>query len=108
MAFDEGLAAELRHRLGPLGDLAEKRMFGGLCFMHRGHMLCGVNGERMMLRVGKPNHDAALALAGASEMDFTGKPLAGFIYLDPAEAGDEGIAAALALAQAFNATLPAK
>lgn len=108
MAYDEALAQQLRQRVTPLGQVAEKRMFGGLCFMLRGHMLCGVNGVRIMLRVGKDRHAQALALAGASEMDFTGKPLGGFIYLDPAEAGDDGIDAALGLACAFNASLPPK
>lgn len=108
MAYDKGLAQLLRERVEPLGTVVEKRMFGGLCFMLRGHMLCGVNGARLMMRVGKQHQAQALELPGSGAMDFTGTPLGGFIYLDPEVAEDDGIDAALELARAFNATLPPK
>lgn len=64
-------------------------MFGGLAFMVRGHMACGVVGEGLMVRVGPENYEEALRLADAHEMKFTGKPMRGFVLVDP-----EGVATA--------------
>jgi TfoX/Sxy family transcriptional regulator of competence genes len=47
-----------------LGDraVAERKMFGGLCLMVNGHMMAGVHAGGAMVRVGKPNEDAAYAI----------------------------------------------
>lgn len=88
MAFDEGLAERLRGCFAEVFDVDEKRMFGGLAMMVNGHMCCGIaNKDALMVRVGKENYEKALQHPFAREMDFTGKPLGGFIYVDA-----EGIA----------------
>ena len=72
MTHDTGLAQILRDALQ--GDpVIEKRMMGGLTFMVHGHMLCGVHTGGAMVRVGKPNHAAALAIPGVGPMTFTGR-----------------------------------
>ena len=83
MAYDEGLAQVLRDALTGTDGITEKKMFGGLCFMLNGNMLCGVHKDGAMYRVGKDHEDAALSLPGARKMDFTGRPMGGFI-----DAGD--------------------
>ena len=50
-------------------------MFGGLCFMIAGNMCCGILGDRLMARVGPDAYAALLGDPGASEMDFTGRPI---------------------------------
>ena len=87
MAFDEGLAQRLREILAARDDVVEKRMFGGLAFMVSGNMCCGVLGEDLMARVGPGRYTSVLQLPHARPMDFTGKPLKGFVYV-----GHEGIA----------------
>jgi TfoX/Sxy family transcriptional regulator of competence genes len=52
MAFDEGLAHRLRELFEDERSITEKKMFGGVCFLHRGNMACGIVGEELMLRVG--------------------------------------------------------
>jgi hypothetical protein len=52
--------------------------------MVRGHMCCGVQGERLMARVGPDRYDDALRWPHAKPMDFTGKPIRGFLYVQPA------------------------
>ena len=79
MAYDEKLAARVRRLLGDRPDVTERRMFGGLTFMVRGHMCCGVQGEELILRLGPERADEALASPHARPMDFTGRPLAGFV-----------------------------
>ena len=84
MAYDEGLAERIRDHLDTVFDpWEEKRMFGGLCFMVRGHMAFGIVGEELMVRVGVSRWEAALARPHAREMDFTGKSLKGMVYASP-------------------------
>jgi TfoX/Sxy family transcriptional regulator of competence genes len=109
MAHDEELAARVRRALAGHPGLAEKRMFGGLCFLLRGNMCCGVVGDELMVRVGAEEHRAALALPHAREMDFTGQPLRGFVYVSPAgTAADAELAAWVERGARFAESLPAK
>jgi TfoX/Sxy family transcriptional regulator of competence genes len=62
----------------------EKKMFGGLTFMVAGRMACGVVHDELMVRVGPDGHDAALAEPHTRPMDFTGRPMRGMVYVDPA------------------------
>ena len=109
MAYDEGVAQRLREALSDEDDVVEKKMFGGIAFMHRGNMCCGVVGDELMLRVGADAYDAALRESHARPMDFTGRPMRGMLYVgtDGFEA-DEALAAWLQRATAFTKTLPAK
>jgi hypothetical protein len=88
MAYDHHLAARIRGVFGHRKGVEEKRMFGGLAFLVGGHMACGIVGEELMVRVGPKAYEAALAEPHVREMDFTGKPLRGMVYV-----GVEGIAA---------------
>jgi TfoX N-terminal domain len=83
MAYNEKLAERIRQRLSDRTDVTERRMFGGLAFMVRGHMCCGVVGDELMVRVGPDFYEAALKEEHVREMDFTGKPLRGMIYVAP-------------------------
>lgn len=83
MAFDEGLAERIRSALEAERDVVEKRMFGGLCFMVAGKMCVGIVKDELMVRVGAENDATALAQPHARPMDFTGKPMKGFIYVAP-------------------------
>ena len=84
MAYDEELAERVRAALGAESGVAEIRMFGGLCYMVRGHMAVGVSGNDLMVRMEPEAAEAALSEAGARPMDFTGKPMKGFLFVGPA------------------------
>jgi TfoX/Sxy family transcriptional regulator of competence genes len=81
MAYNETLANRIRQQLSNRTDVVERKMFGGLAFMVRGHMCCGVVGDELMVRVGPEGYEAALKEKHAREMDFTGKPLRGMVYV---------------------------
>ena len=109
MAHDEGTAQRLRNALAGRADVEEKKMFGGLCMMVRGHMLCGVTSFDLMVRIGPGGYDEALAQPHARRMDFTGRPLKGFVYV--AEAGvenDDDLDGWVTRALVFNESQPAK
>ena len=84
MAYDEGLAQRIREALDPDVPVVEKRMFGGLAFMAHGHMCFGILGPALMARIGPADYEAALAQAHVRKMDFTGRPMAGYVLIDPA------------------------
>lgn len=109
MAYDEGLAQQVREALSDRPDLTEKKMFGGLCFLLGGNMCCGIVGEELMLRVGPDAYDDTLARRHAREMDFTGRSMRGMVYV--AAEGlreDEALVAWLAPAVDFAGSLPPK
>lgn len=82
MAYDEGLSQRIRENLADQPGVVEKKMFGGLAFMINGHMSVGVIKTDLMVRVGPDNYEEALSQPHARPMDFTGKPLKGFVYVD--------------------------
>jgi hypothetical protein len=83
MAYDEGLAERLREVFAHRRGVVEKPMFGGLCFMVNGYMVVGIVDDTLMARVGPEGYSAALRLPHVREMDFTGKPMKGYVYVDP-------------------------
>lgn len=109
MAYDEGLAERVREVFAVRMDVAERRMFGGLAFMVGGHMACGITGVDLMVRVGRERYDDALAQPHAREMDFTGRPMTGIVYVGPAgTADDDALQNWVARAVAFVTTLPSR
>lgn len=109
MAYDEGLAERVRDALSDCGDITEKRMFGGLCFMVTGHMCCGIVDDTLMARVGPQAYDECLKQPHAREMDFTGRPMKGLVFVGPGglEEDDE-LTAWMDRCLAFVSSLPAK
>jgi len=109
MAYDEQLAERLRTALAGREGLSERRMFGGLAFMLNGNMCCGLTADALMVRVGPDRFPEALDQPHARPMDFTGRPMKGMVYVDPAGyATDDDLAAWVGRGVAFAATLPPK
>jgi len=83
MAYDEYLADRVRTVLRERGiSSEEKKMMGGLCLMVNGKMCVGIVGERLMARVGPDAYEQALQRPGCREMDFTGHPMKGFVFVE--------------------------
>ena len=109
MAYDEGLAQRVREVLADEPGLTEKRMFGGLCFLLHGNMLCGVHKGGGMARVGKEREEEALRLEGIEPLSFTGRKMGGMVDVSQAALEDDTLRrAVLDLACAFVSSLPAK
>lgn len=109
MAFDEGLAERIRDRTADEPGMTERKMFGGLAFLHEGNMCFGVIGSELMVRVGPDAYESALSLPHAREMDFTGRSMKGLVYV--AEAGiqeDEDLNTWLERGLEFTGSLPPK
>jgi len=83
MAYDEQLADRVRAALRGRAGITERRMMGGLTFLCDGRMCGGVLGRDLVARVGRAEMPAVLRRAHVRPMDFTGRPLAGFVYVAP-------------------------
>lgn len=107
MTFDEGLAQRVRELLPE--DAVEKRMFGGVAWMDRGNLVCGVLGEDLIARVGPGRTEAALDEPHTRPFDVTGRPMKGFVYVDAdGTAEDEDLEAWVERSREFVGGLPGK
>lgn len=81
MAYNEKIADRIRESLVSLPKVEEKIMFGGVCFMVDGKMCMGVVKEEMMCRIDPQKEEEALEKNGCRAMDFTGRPMKGYVYV---------------------------
>jgi hypothetical protein len=109
MSYDEGLAQRVREALIDHRGVSEKKMFGGLAFMDRGYMFVGILGDVLMARVGPGSYEDSLAKPHVRVMDFTGRPMKGYVFVDPPGIErDSDLAAWIERCHRFVKSLPAK
>ena len=109
MAYDEGQAQRVRELLQHQHGITEKKMFGGIAVMSHGHMAVGLVGAALMARVGPAHYTAALERPHVRQMDFTGKPMKGYVFVDPQGLEDDAeLAGWVAQCLAFVGGLPDK
>ncbi|MDE2787377.1 MAG: TfoX/Sxy family protein [Chloroflexota bacterium] len=109
MAYDEALAARVKEILSARSDIAERKMFGGLAFMLAGNMCCCVTDKGLMVRVGPEGYEEALMLPHAGIMDITGRPMRGWVLVEPAGfESDASLKEWVTRGAGFAVTLPAK
>lgn len=104
MAYDEYLADRVRQAFAEWHiTTEEKKMMGGLCFMVNDKMCAGILGEALMARIDPEIYQQALSRPGAREMDFTGRPMKGFLFIEGEGIDeDEDLQAWLELCLDFN------
>ena len=109
MAYDEALAERVREVISLRESVTEKKMFGGIAWMLGGNMACGVVGEELMVRLGPEEAEKALAEPNTRVMDMTGRPMRGFVLVEPdGIAADEDLAGWVDAGADFAASLPPK
>ena len=109
MAYDEHLAARIRETIGAREGVTAKEMFGGIAFMLHGNMCCGVVKDDLLLRLGRELGEEALREPHTRPMDFTGRPMRGFVYVSPEGTEADGdLRRWVERAVAFASTLPPK
>ena len=84
MAYDEKLAERVRTALLHRPEVIEKKMFGGLAFLLNGKMFCGIVNDDLVVRVGPDRYEEVLAKPHVRPMDFTGRPMRGYVFVAPA------------------------
>lgn len=90
MAYDEYLADRIRQQLKEKHiPFEELKMMGGLCFKVDNKMLCGLHIDRkfgdslLMARIGEAVYEEELKKPQCLPMDFTGRPMRGYIFVTP-------------------------
>lgn len=83
MAYSEKLAGRVREILVDHPMVEEKKMMGGLTFMVNNKMCIGILNDDLMARIDPAVYETALEKRGCREMDFTGRPMKGFVFITP-------------------------
>jgi hypothetical protein len=109
MVYDERLAERVRDALADVADVAELRMFGGLCHTVHGNMAVGVIREDLLVRLGPEEADAEIGKPGVRAMEVGGRTSRGFLSVGPeAIATDAALRAWVDRGVAFASSLPPK
>jgi len=109
MAFSESLAARVRDMVTRQKGIAEKKMFGSLCFLLNGNLLVGVWKDSLIVRLGPEQADRALLKPHVKKFDVTGKPMKNWILVEPdGVENDEQLKNWLEAAEKFVGSLPKK
>jgi TfoX/Sxy family transcriptional regulator of competence genes len=109
MAVDADLAARIRDALARTRNVVEKTMFGGIGFLLHGNLLVVVWKDSLIARVGPDAYEDARLEAHVGEFDITGRPMRGWVLVEPEGVEDDHqLAVWIGRAVAFVGTLPAK
>jgi TfoX/Sxy family transcriptional regulator of competence genes len=108
MPVEQDLAARVRTALARAGTIREVKMFGGIGFMLNGNMVAAASKRGLMVRVGKDRYREALARPSTREVVMRGRPMEGYIRVDPSGVDDATLKDWIELATAFVKTLPPK
>jgi TfoX/Sxy family transcriptional regulator of competence genes len=108
MAADQDLAGRVRIALAGAGAVREVRMFGGIGYLLNGNMVAAFSKRGLLVRVGKERQGDALTRPGARVMEMRGRPVEGYILVDPVVLDDEALRDWLKLAVDFVRSLPTK
>lgn len=82
MAYNEDLADRIREELSTIRRVEEKKMMGGLTFMVNDKMCVGVLNDDLMVRIDPNEYEMSLQRKGCRAMDFTGRPMKGFVFVN--------------------------
>jgi len=109
MAASKLLVERIRHVLSRRRGITEKKMFGGVCFLLNGNMLVAVWNDSLIARVGAEQAKIALSELDVREMDLTGRPMKGWVIVEPDGIdSDQQLTRWIDLSMTFARTLPAK
>ena len=109
MPFNPQLLERIRQILANRNDVVEKKMFGGVAFMVRGHMACGPHNDDLLVRIGEEAASKVMAEPHVKPMMFTGKPLKPFATIQAAGIKtDDQLRRWVEMAAEYAASLPAK
>jgi TfoX/Sxy family transcriptional regulator of competence genes len=108
VAYDEELAGRVRAVLPGGEAVTERQMFGGLAFMLGSHMFCGVVKDALMVRLGPDGAERALDEPHVRAMDFTGRPMKGMVFVEPAGLHGDALRHWVDAAERYARSLPPK
>ena len=108
MAYNAEIADRVLKMMVGREGLTERKMFGGIDFMLNGNMCFGVTNDDLMVRLGADGLEDALDQPHPRPMDFTGRPMKGFVFMDAGAVGDRVLRQWIQRGVTFAESLPAK
>ncbi|MGE3811187.1 MAG: TfoX/Sxy family protein [Candidatus Nanopelagicales bacterium] len=109
MAYSEELAQRIRGEIEGRDGVSERKMFGGVAWLVNGNMAVGTLGEDLMVRMDREDAEQALSEPHVGPMEFTGRPMKGFVSVAAAGIDDDAeLARWIDAGFAFAASLPPK
>jgi TfoX/Sxy family transcriptional regulator of competence genes len=108
MAYNQELEKRLIGIASHWPGVASKKMFGGMCLLMNGNMVCGVINDNLILRLGTDVQQFALQKPSVVPFDITGKPMKGWVMVEPAGYSGSQLEAWVDLAHQFVLSLPPK
>ena len=82
MPYNEEIDARIRKIVRCWENSSAKKMFGGVCHLLDGKMVCGVYQDYLILRLGEKASLEALKLPHTKPFDITGRPMKGWVMID--------------------------
>ena len=107
MAYDESVDNRVQNVILQW-NLERKKMFGGTCYLSNGNMVCGVNQNKVILRIGKDTDSELVRHPSVSPFDMTGRPMSGWYQVPSEKVDDLTLIDFLEQCYAFASKLPAK
>lgn len=89
MAYNEQLAERVLDLIGAEPSLTRKSMFGGMAYMLQGNLACCVLNDDLIVRVPKDDYAAVLSDPHVREMDYSGRPMRGWVLVGPGATDDD-------------------
>ncbi|PKN87732.1 MAG: RNA methyltransferase [Chloroflexi bacterium HGW-Chloroflexi-8] len=109
MAYDEGLSFRVEEILADTSAFIAKKMFGGIGYLFRGNMTCGVIQNALIVRLSQQDYQTALQKPNTRKFEMTGKEMRGWLLVDPDGTSDDNdLKNWINSALQFSATLPPK
>ena len=109
MPYDEEIDVRIRKLVSRWKNTDAKKMFGGVCHLLNGNMVCGVYKDYLILRLGEKEATKALKQSYTKPFDITGKAMKGWVMVEgKGFKTDEKLKSWLIKARTFVKTLPPK
>jgi TfoX/Sxy family transcriptional regulator of competence genes len=108
MAYSKTLDGRIGEIISGWENIIPREMFGGVCYLLNGNIVCGVYKDYLILRLGEQEAAAALQKPGVSEFDITGRPMNGWVMVEERACAGKNLEAWLNKARGFVAGLPVK
>ncbi len=109
MAYDAALEQRIDVLVNAWSGLAKRKMFGGVGYVIEGNMAFGIWKHSLVVRCGPERQAECLRERHTSRFDITGRPMKGWLLVDPAGfAGEPALRRWLSLGYAYAGTLPPK
>ena len=83
MAYNLDLEDRIDRLTDRLGEIAKKKMFGGIGYLMNGNMCFGIHKESLVIRTSPRKAEELLRSEYVAPFDITGKPMKGWLLVSP-------------------------